>query len=1379
VAFSLEARAQSKIRVDTSTSAPAGDKNEPSIAVQPWDASGNTLAASWQYAPSLGSGLPPDDKTTYTSFSTNGGALWTSNGSISVPTGSGTFCSTTPSYSYTADARLSYRKNSSSQDQLVCVFRAYNDWNAGYPRFEGTFVGFSTNNGNSWPVETPIETNSVCSNSNPDVQTIRPYVVSDNISTGSLLNNTYVCWTHWNELVGNTTSIEFGTILPSSNTISTPITIASGSSSSPTFDTVEALALAVSSHGTVYLLYRQLNAGVSPETFDLFITFSTTGGGLGSWSTPMQINTADLEIPTFRFAYQDYPVMTISGSGSTETIFVAYTKGMGSSSTNPSDLYITSSPVSSLSWSTPTLIDADDLVITPPSSNTNQYTFQYQPSICPDGNGGVYLLYYTQQVTGGPHLPLQEVPVLYETPGPCDLGQHRQISAPIPAFLFGGEDGLGVGDYVGVAYNSAKGTVHPIWTDSNTVVLDPNFKKHSIYTLAISKPLAGVTNYNNQRKVAGDASQLHWVVEQDVGATHQITYRRTESAHPENLLVPDYTFPNPAVAPNPTPTPPTPGCPNGFVRREPSIAIYSMPGTLDPNNKWICAVWESYPNNPDFTAVDKVIEYALANSTNGGTTWNWLNGGTPFQYWLKQSVLTGGDLIASDESDPTDSKNYEITPVVAPVIHAATYGTTQCMGFRIFWANGSNQIRSIAIDLTGTVKFSEFAVSEAISAERPSCVSSFWYNPTDPNYTLIWDDNGSNDYESIFDPTTEGYDYPPITLGNGDYQGSALDEKVHVVWEEDDASHAAGIMATEVYSDFNDLSTWLVIGHNWTLDNYSDGCPPFILTQEDQTYWDLTGLAESSTVTFGPNPNDCTAFMFDDSHDPCISLDEYGRQRVTWRLNGTCQDNDEQYSAIITLMGGPVTTQVCESAGTCEIGSYYQACCCNETWLSCPQLPPAYCDEGYVTYDGGLTWMHITTDCGNTWLCCTYSSVSYQGVCNPPAWVSYGSTPSGSTPIYGWRNSYANPVFWCWNTPNFASDGTNLTFSPTITGATLDPSTTTDNVEVVWLTNEGSIGTTTRVADDIDDDGNFSYSSGELSQPLYGTLTGPPSPLYRNGVDNPNSAMGNSLARTNSGFAYHMTCSSNDVVGFGSVNFNPSDPLFKMAEGSADQSATYSAQGKFSCQLSGLTVSGIMKSNLLRSISTEKEISGSFHLAAGESFTVNLFARSMDSGYQTKLVIEHSDGSKEVLVPLVCKRTCAEVLKYTSPIDDNCKLALETNTFGVVLSSGFSAPTALPQLDTVFLGSMPGSPVSEGALSILDNPFSNQLKIQTTIPRNFPADLRVYNTLGAIMATILADETTTESFEYVLNTQDWPNGAYFVRLEIGNGVIAKRIVKIQ
>ena len=51
--------------------------------------------------------------------------------------------------------------------------------------------------------------------------------------------------------------------------------------------------------------------------------------------------------------------------------------------------------------------------------------------------------------------------------------------------------------------------------------------------------------------------------------------------------------------------------------------------------------------------------------------------------------------------------------------------------------------------------------------------------------------------------------------------------------------------------------------------------------------------------------------------------------------------------------------------------------------------------------------------------------------------------------------------------------------------------------------------------------------------------------------------------------------------------------------------------------------------------------------------------------------------------------------------------------------------------------------------------------------------------LGATMAPILSNETAPESFEYVVNTQDWPDGAYFVRLEIGEGIITKRIVKIQ
>ena len=92
---------------------------------------------------------------------------------------------------------------------------------------------------------------------------------------------------------------------------------------------------------------------------------------------------------------------------------------------------------------------------------------------------------------------------------------------------------------------------------------------------------------------------------------------------------------------------------------------------------------------------------------------------------------------------------------------------------------------------------------------------------------------------------------------------------------------------------------------------------------------------------------------------------------------------------------------------------------------------------------------------------------------------------------------------------------------------------------------------------------------------------------------------------------------------------------------------------------------------------------------------------------------------------------------------------------------------------------MPGSSVTDGALAILGNPFDKQLIIQATIPRNFSADLRVINSLGASVATILANETAPESFEYVINTGTWPSGAYFVRLDVGNGIITKRIIKLK
>ncbi|MFI5200915.1 MAG: hypothetical protein ACHQNE_00825 [Candidatus Kapaibacterium sp.] len=616
-------RAQNRVCVDPiETTA----HNEPSIVVRPWDADGNFLVASWQYSSGSAGG-----KMTYTSKSTDGGLDWTEQGNIPVPN--------TSIYDHDGDAKIAYRYDgtgSGSNPELLAVYRAWNDPGT-FPQYEATHVAFSTNDGNLWAHDILIESHAWCSTCEHDY-TIRPSIaVDNNPSNISTVNNAYVTWTSEKDAPTNSTYAMVATIAryTYTKTTATINTDMPGTAANP----VDACDIQVASNGTVYVLWRVTHTITSKR--DLYLSYSTDGGA--TWPTTNRV-TVESGSPSdglaAKFEYQDYPVLTFSKYGTTESAFVGYTQGT-TNSANPSDIFLTSASVSSLStWTTPYNINADAIF----------GPIQFQPAICPDGAGNVYLLYYSQNL----YSPYLEEPILYRG-GTTNSSVliHKPISAGIKGFSkLQADVGKGVGDYIAIAYNAMQQREHPVWTDLNSSGID------EVYTLGCSapqgntsSPTIGDLGFSNQRKIVMTGNTTHLVA---LGGTTSLASRisimYSEQVATGGGTTTNWTTPlqldNTDIAHNPTP---------------PSIGVYQYSSS---GQKAVAAVWSQHlriTSSPTFGGTYLFIRVKEYNNCEAGDLSDW----------------------SSVDYVKVSDYNYLINPVVAPLTAPVSGSATE--RFLIGW----------------------------------------------------------------------------------------------------------------------------------------------------------------------------------------------------------------------------------------------------------------------------------------------------------------------------------------------------------------------------------------------------------------------------------------------------------------------------------------------------------------------------------------------------------------------------------------------------------------------------------------------------------------------------------------------------------------------
>ncbi|MGH2638415.1 MAG: hypothetical protein ACRDF4_03935, partial [Rhabdochlamydiaceae bacterium] len=490
-------RAQTNAEVDNPSL--EDTKTETSVAVRLWkDAThaddGNTMVAGFI-----------DNSSVATSVTTNGGTSWTQQ--TTIP-----YQSAVSSPDGLDDEKLAYRLDGSGNPELVSVFRCFD-----YDGVEGTFVNFSSDDGNSWETAIVVESQPSWTDA---TRTTRPFLAADNNSGSSYRNNVYVTWTKRGS--GTSDSVYVARIVGGIQTLSGTTALAAGTSTT----TVDACDVAVARSGNIYVLWMVTHTNVTPNTRDFYLSESTNGGA--SWpaigvSYPSALTYTILTgspRPSKEFDYQDYPCLAISGC-SAQSAFVAFTQAPSDTTDNPSDLFWTSSPLSTLTtWSAPVNVNADK-VGHPSHANNDKFSFQFEPAIASDGLGGAYITYYSQQDNG---TSIYRDAMICETgtnvPNPLLNPQTNQ------AYLYD------VTDYIAMVWNPSLAKAFPVWTDypsSNGI--------QEILSTGISSPDQGVTAYCNQRKVVGDGTYRYLTYAQSNSATNQVIWFKQSSISGMNDVV--------------------------------------------------------------------------------------------------------------------------------------------------------------------------------------------------------------------------------------------------------------------------------------------------------------------------------------------------------------------------------------------------------------------------------------------------------------------------------------------------------------------------------------------------------------------------------------------------------------------------------------------------------------------------------------------------------------------------------------------------------------------------------------------------------------------------------------------------------------------------
>ncbi len=77
------------------------------------------------------------------------------------------------------------------------------------------------------------------------------------------------------------------------------------------------------------------------------------------------------------------------------------------------------------------------------------------------------------------------------------------------------------------------------------------------------------------------------------------------------------------------------------------------------------------------------------------------------------------------------------------------------------------------------------------------------------------------------------------------------------------------------------------------------------------------------------------------------------------------------------------------------------------------------------------------------------------------------------------------------------------------------------------------------------------------------------------------------------------------------------------------------------------------------------------------------------------------------------------------------------------------------------------------------NPFNPSTKIKYSIPQSADVTLKIFNTLGEEIETLVSEEKPVGTYELNWNAANLPSGVYFYRLQAGDFVQTRKMILLK
>ncbi len=87
------------------------------------------------------------------------------------------------------------------------------------------------------------------------------------------------------------------------------------------------------------------------------------------------------------------------------------------------------------------------------------------------------------------------------------------------------------------------------------------------------------------------------------------------------------------------------------------------------------------------------------------------------------------------------------------------------------------------------------------------------------------------------------------------------------------------------------------------------------------------------------------------------------------------------------------------------------------------------------------------------------------------------------------------------------------------------------------------------------------------------------------------------------------------------------------------------------------------------------------------------------------------------------------------------------------------------------------NPNSKIQLQNFPNPFSTSTTIEYELSEPGTAEIKIYNQIGQVIKEFVHQESLIGINKLIWEAEVMPSGIYFIRLQIGNEIITKKIIK--